>query len=216
MYCYNCGKELNDDAKFCRYCGTKFGDGGNVNLNSNVNVNSNRQPVSDNKTTKIIILIVTGVIALLIIIFGLIALTSKNKTSNSSYQDSSTYSNSYSNSNSNYNSSSSSSSSSGSSSSSSKSKTGTGSFSIEGKWKSVGSEGFGQAQPGSIVYFDGANCNFFSPQDTYAFYKSGSSYVLDVTSYLTSQNLSFTVNVIDNNNIEVKGSGRTTTLKRMN
>ena len=34
-------------------------------------------------------------------------------------------------------------------------------FYIEGKWKSVGSYGFGQAQPGSIVIFNGTNCNFF-------------------------------------------------------
>ena len=39
-------------------------------------------------------------------------------------------------------------------------------FSIEGKWKSVGESGFGQAQPGAIVAFDGTNCNFFSPKDT--------------------------------------------------
>ena len=47
---------------------------------------------------------------------------------------------------------------------------------IEGKWKSTGSYGFGQAQPGAIVAFDGINCNFFSPQDTYAFYPDGDWY----------------------------------------
>ncbi len=24
MYCKNCGKEVSDDAQFCKYCGTKF------------------------------------------------------------------------------------------------------------------------------------------------------------------------------------------------
>ena len=80
---------------------------------------------------------------------------------------------------------------------------GGGSFDIAGKWKNTGSDGFGQAQPGSIVVFDGTNCNFYSPSDTYAFYKDGNHYTLDVTSFLFSDNLSLTVNVKDKDHVEI-------------
>ena len=91
----------------------------------------------------------------------------------------------------------------------------TGDFVIEGKWKSVGEYGFGQAQPGSIVIFDGKNCNFFSPSDTYAFYKDGNRLILDCTSILFSQNQSFTVTIIDEDNIEVAQGSFVTELKRV-
>ncbi|MCF0239081.1 MAG: hypothetical protein HUJ62_01300, partial [Streptococcus gallolyticus] len=85
-------------------------------------------------------------------------------------------------------------------------------FKIEGKWKSVGTWGVGQAQPGSIVTFDGKNCNLVSPSDTYAFYKQGNGYILDATTALFSQNTSFNVKIIDNNNIELSaGSGTNVT-----
>ena len=79
------------------------------------------------------------------------------------------------------------------------------SYDITGKWKSVGESGFGQAQPGSIVVFDGNRCNFYSPNDTYAFYKEDDRYVLDITSVL-GESLSQTVNIIDDDNIEVAGA----------
>lgn len=79
------------------------------------------------------------------------------------------------------------------------------SYDITGKWKSVGESGFGQAQPGAIVVFDGNNCNFYSPNDTYAFYKEDDRYVLDVTSVL-GESLSQTVNIIDDDNIEIAGA----------
>lgn len=79
------------------------------------------------------------------------------------------------------------------------------SYDITGKWKSVGDSGFGQAQPGAIVVFNGSHCNFYSPNDTYAFYKDGDKYVLDVTSVL-GESLSFTVKIIDDDNIEVVGA----------
>lgn len=85
------------------------------------------------------------------------------------------------------------------------------SYDITGKWKSVGESGFGQAQPGAIIIFDSDNCNFYSPNDTYAFYLDDSNYVLDITSPL-GENLSFTVNIIDNNNIDVAGAS----LRRIN
>ena len=75
-------------------------------------------------------------------------------------------------------------------------------FSIIGKWKNVGTYTFGQAQKGSIISFDGTNCNFFSPKDTYAFYKDGENYKLDCTNPL-ADTVSFTVKIIDENNIDI-------------
>ena len=80
-------------------------------------------------------------------------------------------------------------------------------FQIEGKWKNVGTTTFGQAQEGSIVVFDGTNCNLYSPADTYAFYHNGDSYQLDCTSAVFSENLTFYVYVIDENNIEIDTGG---------
>lgn len=85
------------------------------------------------------------------------------------------------------------------------------SYDITGKWKSVGSSGFGQAQPGAIIVFDGNNCNFYSPNDTYAFYLDGNRYVLDITSLL-GESLSFSVNIVDDDNIDIAG----TSLQRIN
>ncbi len=79
------------------------------------------------------------------------------------------------------------------------------SYDIMGKWKSVGESGFGQAQPGAIIIFDGNNCNFYSPNDTYAFYKENDRYVLDITSVL-GESLNQTVNIIDDDNIEIAGA----------
>ncbi|MDR1588906.1 MAG: hypothetical protein LBS51_01795 [Oscillospiraceae bacterium] len=91
----------------------------------------------------------------------------------------------------------------------------TGDFVIEGKWKSVGEYGFGQAQPGAIVVFDGVNCNFYSPRDTYAFYENDGKYQLDVTSFMFAENLSFTIKIVDEDQIEIYGGSDTTFLKRV-
>jgi len=88
-------------------------------------------------------------------------------------------------------------------------------FSLVGTWKNTGSSGFGQAQPGAIVVFDGANCNFFSPRDTYAFYEDGGSYRLDTTSFLFAETLSFTVKIIDKDQIEVNTGSDPTILTRV-
>ena len=90
-----------------------------------------------------------------------------------------------------------------------------GDFSIEGKWKSIGESGFGQAQPGAIVVFDGTNCNFFSPKDTYAIYQDGDTYKLDVTSYLFAEALTFTVNTIDEDHIVITSGQMVTELERI-
>ena len=88
-------------------------------------------------------------------------------------------------------------------------------FTIEGKWKSVGDYGFGQAQSGAIVVFDGSNCNFFSPQDTYALNQDGDTYKLDVTSFMSTDTLTFTIKTVDNNHIDVFYGGQITELQRM-
>lgn len=90
------------------------------------------------------------------------------------------------------------------------------SFSIEGKWKSVGSYGFGQAQSGAIVVFDGTNCNFFSPKDTYAFSKDGDNYKLECTSFMSTDTLTFTVKTVDEDNIDIYYSDNVTELTRVN
>ena len=35
MYCKNCGKQIADDSKFCKYCGTLVDDSMTTNDNSN-------------------------------------------------------------------------------------------------------------------------------------------------------------------------------------
>ena len=85
----------------------------------------------------------------------------------------------------------------------SKTYTSISNFKIEGKWKNIGSGTFGQAQSGAIIVFDGTNCNFFSPQDTYAISKDGDNYKLDCTSYMSTDTLTFTVKTVDQNNIDI-------------
>lgn len=98
----------------------------------------------------------------------------------------------------------------------SKSYTNVKNLSIEGKWKSVGSYGFGQAQPGNIVAFDGINCNFFSPKDTYAFSKDGDNYKLECTSFMSTDTLTFTVKTVDEDNIDIYYGDNVTELTRVN
>ena len=91
-----------------------------------------------------------------------------------------------------------------------------GGFKIEGSWKQVGDNTWGQAQPGAIVNFtSNGQANLFSPVDSYAFYKEGSDYRLDVTGLLGGTS-SFTVRVINNNEIELlQGSEVMVALKRV-
>ena len=91
-----------------------------------------------------------------------------------------------------------------------------GDFVIEGSWLSVGSSGFGQAQPGTTVTFDGTHCNFFSPYDTYALYQDDGQWKLDCTSFLFSETLTFKVEVIDTDSINVYYGSDCTELSRMN
>lgn len=89
-------------------------------------------------------------------------------------------------------------------------------FVIEGSWLSVGSGGFGQAQPGMTVTFDGTHCNYYSPKDTYAFYQDDGQWKLDCTSFLFSETLTFKVEVIDANSINVYYGSNRTELSRIN
>lgn len=77
-----------------------------------------------------------------------------------------------------------------------------GGFSIQGTWKSVGTVGWGQAQPGAMVQFGDGQANLYSPRDTYAISKDGADYRLEVTGLLGGTS-SFTVKVVDSNNIEL-------------
>jgi len=83
------------------------------------------------------------------------------------------------------------------------------SFSIVGTWQVVGDQGFGQAQPGAIVMFNGTQCNIYSPQDTYM-YSNGK---ISGTGLLGG-NWSFLVNYKDNNNIDLVDSTLTISLSR--
>ena len=58
------------------------------------------------------------------------------------------------------------------------------------------------------MVFDGDNCDFYSPNYTYAFYKEDDRYVLDS---VLGENQSQTVNIIDDDNTEIAGAS----LKRM-
>ena len=87
-------------------------------------------------------------------------------------------------------------------------------YSIVGKWKNVGEYTFGQAQKGAIIVFDGMNCNFFSPRDTYAFYKNGDNFRLDCTSPL-ADTVSFTVKIVDENNIDIFNGSNIVELTRV-
>lgn len=135
---------------------------------------------------------------------GCSANSSTNSSSGGSYNSSSTSSNSSSSSNN----------ASGGSGQSGATSSSISNFAIEGKWKNVGQDTFGQAQKGAIIVFDGRNCNFFSPADTYAFYKEGNNYVLDCTSPL-ADTLSFTVKVLNDDEITISNSSSTVQLKRV-
>ena len=76
-------------------------------------------------------------------------------------------------------------------------------YTITGKWKNVGSDTYGQVQEDAIIVFDGIRCNFYSPADIYAFYKDEDSYKLDCTGLL-GDTVSFKVNIIDEDNVDIE------------
>lgn len=79
------------------------------------------------------------------------------------------------------------------------------SYDITGKWKNIGESGFGQAQSGAIIIFNGNRCNFYSPSDAYAFYLDEDRYVLSLTSLL-GESMAKTVYIIDDDNIKIAGA----------
>ena len=81
-------------------------------------------------------------------------------------------------------------------------------FQIEGTWKNIGNDTCAQIQHGSVVKFDGTNCNVYSPMDTYAFYKDGSNYHLTCTSFFAHDSMEFVVTVKDKNHISMDYYGR--------
>ena len=87
-------------------------------------------------------------------------------------------------------------------------------FAIEGKWKNVGEYTFGQAQEGAIIAFDGIKCNLYSPSDTYAFYKDGDSYTLECTSLNFSETMTFHVEVVDADHINLHRGDHVLELQR--
>ena len=78
---------------------------------------------------------------------------------------------------------------------------------IEGEWENVGDTTFGQAQEGSIIYFDGEYCNLVSPADTYVFYKEDGEYYLECTTAMFSETFTFIVEFFDNDYIELSYDG---------
>jgi len=75
-------------------------------------------------------------------------------------------------------------------------------FDIQGSWISTGDRGWGQAQPGAVIAFDGTNCNLYSPMDTYALSREGKTYQLFVTSLL-GETIKFNVQILSNKEIKV-------------
>ncbi len=88
-------------------------------------------------------------------------------------------------------------------------------FSIVGMWRSVGSYGFGQASPGSTVIFDGSHCNFYSPDDTYEFYRLNGQWILQTKNVLWGDVLTFDVEILDSDHINVIYNGSVTELERI-
>ncbi len=87
-------------------------------------------------------------------------------------------------------------------------------FSVVGKWKNKGKDTYGQAQKNAIIVFTDSNCNFYSPVDTYAFYKDGDEYRLDCTSLL-GETVSFKVKTIDADHMDIFYSGGIVELERI-
>ena len=94
MFCEKCGKKLNDNATFCRYCGTKIKLDNKDNANNNTNVgesavNESGSKLERERKVQIALIIGIGVVILIAIIIVVVLMTgSKSKdtaSSDSSY-----------------------------------------------------------------------------------------------------------------------------------
>jgi len=89
------------------------------------------------------------------------------------------------------------------------------SFDIRGNWQ-VTSGQWGQATPGTVIVFNGSQCNLYSPKDTYGISKtSNNNYRLSVTGLLGG-NFSFDVTVVDKNHIKLVNGSTSIEMKRLN
>ncbi len=72
MICKNCGKEIDDDSKFCRYCGQQFGNslGQPVAEQMNQEVKEEDKPLKNKKILGIAIIIVAAIVVALFAFVG--------------------------------------------------------------------------------------------------------------------------------------------------
>ena len=93
MYCKKCGKELNDNAAFCRYCGTKIKLDNKDNANKNTNVGESAVNESGSKLEserKVQIALIIGIgVAILIAIVIVVALMTGSISKDTASSDSS-------------------------------------------------------------------------------------------------------------------------------
>lgn len=80
MYCKKCGKELNDNAAFCRYCGTKIKLENKDNANNNTGagastVNESGSKLESERKVQIVLIIGIGVAILVAIIIVVVVMT---------------------------------------------------------------------------------------------------------------------------------------------
>ena len=69
MYCYNCGKEIDSEAKYCKYCGTQI-DKEEVQENIQNDINSKTNETVNNKNIIIGIIVVVCIVILYCIAFS--------------------------------------------------------------------------------------------------------------------------------------------------
>ena len=93
-------------------------------------------------------------------------------------------------------------------------------FRIEGQWERAEDNcaartiSYDIKEDDTIIFFNGSNCNFSSPFETYRFQKIKGKYFLTVSNILCDK-VTFRVNIIDNNHIEISGSGDVVKLERI-
>lgn len=83
MYCRNCGKELNEGAVFCPYCGTKTGN--DTPVPAEPQNTAPAEPSVPKKSHKALIAVIASIAAVLLIaggIFAFLMISSKNKAIN--------------------------------------------------------------------------------------------------------------------------------------